>query len=308
MKAMPFSTTSRPSGAAGCRLRTLLEAARAGRRTLVMGVLNVTPDSFSDGGRFFTPHAALAQAERMVAEGADILDIGGESTRPATFATGVPLDTDEELRRILPIIRAVAERMPEVPISVDTYKAVVARRAVEAGATMVNDISALRADPTMAATVAKLGVPVCLMHMPGLPTALPVKPEYADVVRDVRDHLQERAAAAVAAGIAPENIVLDPGFGFGKTVAQNLEMLRRLRELTTMGYPLLLGTSRKSTIGAVLGDLPPEDRREGTAATVALSIANGAAIVRVHDVKEMARVARMADAIVRGWPPPGNIT
>ncbi|MCW3095218.1 MAG: Dihydropteroate synthase [Chthonomonadaceae bacterium] len=304
MKPVPFSTTNSARPAAR-RLQTLLEAARTGRRTLIMGVLNVTPDSFSDGGRFFVPDEALAHAERMVAEGADILDIGGESTRPATFATGTPLDVDEELRRILPIIHAIAARMPEVPISVDTYKAAVARQAVEAGAAMINDISAMRADPEMAVTVAEFGTPVCLMHMPGLPTALPIKPAYQDVVREVREHLMERAAAARAAGIAPENIVLDPGIGFGKTVAHNLELLRRLRELTSL-YPLLLGASRKSTIGKVLGDLPPEDRLEGTAATVALSIANGAAIVRVHDVKEMARVARMSDAIVRGWPPPGN--
>ena len=175
MNPMPFSTISAAGPASRC-LRALLETARAGRRTLVMGVLNVTPDSFSDGGRFFVPHAALAQAKRMVAEGADILDIGGESTRPATFATGVPLDAEEEMRRILPVIRAITERMPEVPVSVDTYKAIVARRAVEAGATMVNDISALRADPEMAATVAELAVPVCLMHMLGLPTAVPTKP------------------------------------------------------------------------------------------------------------------------------------
>ncbi len=271
-----------------------------------MGVLNVTPDSFSDGGRFFVPHAALEHAERMVAEGADILDIGGESTRPATFTTGAPLSANEELRRILPIIQAIAERMPNVPISVDTYKASVARQAVEAGATMINDISALRADPNMAAAVAELGTPVCLMHLLGLPTEIPAKPFYEDVVHEVREHLMERATAALEAGILPTNIVLDPGIGFGKTVAHNLELLRRLRELTTPLYPLLLGASRKSTIGKVLGDLPPEDRLEGTAATVALSIANGAAIVRVHDVKEMTRVARMSDAIVRGWPPPGN--
>jgi dihydropteroate synthase len=304
MKPVPFSTTNSACPAAR-RLQTLIEAARAGRRTLIMGVLNVTPDSFSDGGLFFVPDEALAHAERMVAEGADILDIGGESTRPATFTTGTPLDADEELRRILPIIQAITARMPAVPISVDTYKATVARQAVAAGAAMINDISAMRADPEMAATVAELGTPVCLMHMPGLPTALPIKAAYQDVVREVREHLLERAAAALAAGIAPENIVLDPGIGFGKTVAHNLELLRRLRELTSL-YPLLLGTSRKSTIGKVLGDLPPEDRLEGTAATVALSIANGAAIVRVHDVKEMTRVARMSDAIVRGWPPPGN--
>ncbi len=170
---------------------------------------------------------------------------------------------------------------------------------------MVNDISALRADPDMTPTVAALGVPVCLMHLLGLPMAIPKKPVYTDVVAEVRAHLQERAAAAREAGIASEKLVLDPGIGFGKTAAHNLELLRRLRELTHPDYPLLVGTSRKSTIGKVLGDLPPEERLEGTAATVAIAIANGAAIVRVHDVKAMARVAKMSDAIVRGWPPPG---
>jgi dihydropteroate synthase len=292
---------ARPSSTA---LRAALADARAGRRTLIMGVLNVTPDSFSDGGRFFAPEAAIAHAEQMAAEGADLLDIGGESTRPATFASQTPLDPQEELRRILPVITAVSARLSEMPLSVDTYKAAVARQAVAAGAAMVNDISALRADPEMARTVAALGVPVCLMHLLGLPMAIPPQPEYRDVVAEVRAHLWERAEAALAAGIAPEDIVLDPGIGFGKTAAHNLELLRRLRELTTLGYPLLVGTSRKSTIGKVLGDLPPDDRLEGTAATVALSIANGAALVRVHDVKAMARVAKMSDAIVRGWPAP----
>jgi dihydropteroate synthase len=281
-------------------LRALLETARRAERTLVMGILNVTPDSFSDGGRYFTPEAAVAHAEQMVADGADLLDIGGESTRPATVATQAPLDPEEEQRRILPVIAAVSARLPATPISVDTYKAAVARSAVEAGAAMVNDISALRADPAMAETVAELGVPVCLMHLLGLPMAIPAEPQYADVVAEVADHLRERAAAAQAAGIAAEHIILDPGIGFGKTAAQNLELLRHLEVLTASGYPLLVGTSRKSFIGKTLGGLPPEDRLEGTAATVALAIAKGAAIVRVHDVRPMVRVARMTDAIVRG--------
>jgi dihydropteroate synthase len=284
-------------------LRALLAVARSGQRTLVMGVLNVTPDSFSDGGRFLEPAAARAHAEQMVAEGADLLDIGGESTRPSTFTSLTSLPPEEELRRILPVIEAIAAQFPALPLSVDTYKAAVAREAVAAGAAMVNDISALRADPDMTPTVAGLGVPVCLMHLLGLPMALPPHPHYEDVVAEVREHLRERAAAAQAADILPEDIVLDPGIGFGKTAAHNLELLRRLRELMDLGYPLLVGTSRKSTIGAVLGGLPPEERLEGTAATIAISIANGAAIVRVHDVKAMARVARMSDAIVRGWPP-----
>lgn len=284
-------------------LQTLLQIAREGRRTLVMGVLNVTPDSFSDGGRFCNVDAAVAHAEQMVAEGADLLDVGGESTRPATFTSQTPLDPVEERRRVLPVIEAITARLPAVPLSVDTYKATVARAAVEAGAALINDISALRADPHMAGEAARLGVPVCLMHMPGLPTAMPPTPSYTDVVAEVKAHLIERAQAAIAAGILPENLILDPGIGFGKTVAQNLELLRRLRELTALPYPFLLGTSRKSTLGHVLGGLPPEDRLEGTAATVALCIAAGAAIVRVHDVKAMARVARMSDAVVRGWPP-----
>lgn len=267
-----------------------------------MGILNVTPDSFSDGGLYLDPDSAARHAARMVAEGADLLDVGGESTRPATFASDTPLDPGEERKRVLPVIAAIAADLPDIPISVDTYKACVARDAVAAGAAMVNDISALRADPQMGATLAALGVPVCLMHLPGLPTALTPHPDYGDVVAEVAAHLKEQADAAIAVGIAAERIVIDPGIGFGKNVQQNLELLRRLRELTTLGHPLMVGTSRKSTIGHVLGGLPPEDRREGTAATVALAIAAGAAIVRVHDVREMARVARMSDAILKGWP------
>jgi dihydropteroate synthase len=295
----PAQIAARPSSEA---LAELLATARQGSRTLVMGILNVTPDSFSDGGQYADPQAALEHAAQMVADGADILDVGGESTRPATFTTASPLPADEEMHRILPVIAALAARLPAVPISVDTYKAAVARAAIQAGAAMVNDISALRADPNMAAAVAETGVPVCLMHMLGLPTALPPNPHYDDVVAEVGAHLRQRAEAALSVGIAPTAIILDPGIGFGKTAQHNLELLRRQRELLDLGYPLLLGTSRKSFIGKVLGGLPSEDRLEGTAATVAIAIANGAAIVRVHDVRAMTRVARMADAIVRGWP------
>ena len=273
--------------------------ARRGERTLLMAVLNVTPDSFSDGGLYFDPEKAVAHAAQMLADGADILDIGGESTRPATFATQTPLPPDEELNRIRPVIEAIAKNFPDAPISVDTYKASVAAGALQAGAVMINDISALRADAGMAGVAAQFGVPVCLMHLPGLPMAIPAETNYADVAREVGAHLRERAAFARAAGISEYNIILDPGIGFGKNVEQNLELLRRLRELTEIGYPLLVGTSRKSTIGKVLGGLAVGDRIEGTAATVAISIANGAAIVRVHDVKEMARVIWMSDAIVR---------
>lgn len=281
-------------------VRTLLRIARDGERTLIMGVLNVTPDSFSDGGRFASADAALLRAEKMLADGTDILDIGGESTRPATFTSHAPLPADEEGQRILPVIAAIARRFPDAVISVDTYKADVARAAVDAGACFINDISALRADPDMGAFAAETGLPVCLMHLPGLPTRIDPHPAYGDIVADVCSHLRERAAAAREYGIAEENIVLDPGFGFGKSAAQNLELIRRLRELTVLGFPLLVGMSRKSTIGKVLGNLPADDRIEGTAATVALAIAYGAAIVRVHDVREMTRVARMSDAIVRG--------
>jgi dihydropteroate synthase len=277
------------------RLKALLETARRGERTLVMGVLNVTPDSFFDGGRFFAPSEAIQQAERMAEEGADILDIGGESTRPGSD----PVSAQEEMARILPVIEAVSARLP-IPISVDTYKGVVARRAVEAGAAMVNDISAMTFDPEMAATLAALQVPVCLMHIQGNPKTMQQNPVYTEVVTEVREWLSERVQAALQAGIAAEQILLDPGFGFGKTVAHNLQLVRRLRELTALGYPLLLGVSRKSTIGKVLGGLPVEDRLEGTAAAVAICIANGASVVRVHDVKAMTRVVRMTDALVRG--------
>ncbi|NLH99178.1 MAG: dihydropteroate synthase [Chthonomonadales bacterium] len=275
-----------------------MEDTRSGRRTLVMGVLNVTPDSFSDGGRYLQKDAALRRALDMAASGADIIDVGGESSRPG--AEPVPLE--EELRRVLPVIADLA-REPGLIVSVDTRKAEVARAAIEAGAAMVNDISAMTADPDMAPVVAASGVAVCLMHMQGTPQTMQVAPAYGDVVTDVREYLRERAAAARAAGIAEDRIIVDPGFGFGKTLEHNLEMLRRLREFTDLGYPILVGTSRKSMLGALLGGAPPEDRTEGTAATVALAVANGASMVRVHDVREMWRVVCVADAVVRGFSP-----
>lgn len=278
-----------------CLLREACDPAAPHHRTLVMGILNVTPDSFSDGGRFLSPDAALRQAEQMIAEGADMLDIGGESTRPGAE----PLALEDELARVVPVLSAIAARFP-TPLSIDTYKAAVARPAVEAGAGMINDISGMTFDPEMLPTAAALRVPVCLMHIKGTPRNMQQNPVYTDVVMEVRDWLLERAKAAEAAGIHKEDIVIDPGFGFGKTVAHNLELLRRLSELTNLDYPLLSGTSRKSTIGKVLGGLPPDDRMEGTAATVALSIAYGASLVRVHDVKAMVRVARMTDAVVKG--------
>ena len=267
-------------------------------RPLVMGILNVTPDSFSDGGLYFEPEKAVARAREMAAQGADILDIGGESTRPATFRLLTPLSAEEEKRRILPALTAIAAELPEMPISVDTYKAETAEAALGAGAVLINDISAFRADPLMARTVAEAGAAACLMHMPGLPSDLPEKPEYADVMQEVTQHLRERIEAAEQAGIDKKLLITDPGIGFGKTPAQNLQLLRKLDFLAALGCPVLAGVSRKSFIGHVLGGLPPEERLEGTAAAVAFSIFRGARMVRVHDVKEMVRTARMSDALL----------
>lgn len=261
-------------------------------RTYLMGILNVTPDSFAGNG-VMEVESAVARGKVMLVEGADIIDVGGESTRPG--AISVPLE--EELRRVIPVVDHLVEELGAT-VSVDTRKAEVARQALRAGAGMVNDVSALRADPQMAAVVAEARVPVVLMHMGMRPT----EQEQADgdIVTEIRVHLAERIEAAVAAGIPRERILIDPGFGFGKTVKQNLELLRRLGEFRALEQPLLISTSRKGTIGKVLGGLPVEERVEGTAATVAVAIVHGVDIVRVHDVRAMARVARMTDAIVRG--------
>lgn len=285
------------------RMDQLLDAARRGSRTIVMGILNVTPDSFWDGGRFRSVEAAVSHLEQMAEDGADLVDIGGESTRPATFRSAARLPAEEEMERVLPVLRLAAARLPGFPISIDTYKASVARAAVEAGAVMINDISGFTADAGMPAAARDLDVPVCLMHLPGQPGAVE-RPAYGDVVAHVAAALGERLAAAELAGISPSRILLDPGLGFGKSTAENLELIRKLGELRALGAPLLVGPSRKSSVGEVLGGLPAEERVEGTAAAVALCIAGGASVVRVHDVKAMARVARVADAIVRGWPQP----
>ncbi|GIV20816.1 MAG: dihydropteroate synthase [Armatimonadota bacterium] len=265
------------------------------QRTVVMGILNVTPDSFYDGGRYAQVEAAVQRALQMVEEGADILDIGGESTRPGSQ----PVPEEEELHRVLPVIEAVRERT-DTPISIDTTKSRVAERALQAGACMVNDISGLGFDPRMAEVVAQHGALCCIMHIQGTPQTMQQNPQYEDVVRDISRYFEQRLAMAERAGIPREHIWLDPGIGFGKRVEHNLEILRRLREFTVFGLPLLIGTSRKSFIGKVLGDLPPEERLEGTAATVAIAIMNGANAVRVHDVRAMVRVARMTDAVCRG--------
>lgn len=275
-----------------------------GQRTYIMGILNVTPDSFSDGEAYFEAPAAIERALAMVKEGADLIDIGGESTRPG--AEEVPVA--EELRRVLPVIRAVASQT-DVPISIDTRKARVAEAAVEAGAQLVNDVSGLTYDPEMARTVARLGVGVVIMHMRGTPATMQQLTAYQDVVADSARELVERVRLALEAGVEPGRIVVDPGFGFAKTAEQNYELLARLaewhRRTNLPGlppFPLLVGTSRKSFIGKVLGNAPPLERLEGTAATVALAIAGGADIVRVHDVAAMRKVAAVADAAVRQAP------
>lgn len=266
-----------------------------GSRALVMGVLNVTPDSFSDGGLFADRDSAIRRARSMAEEGADIIDIGGESSRPGSE----PVPAEEEIERVVPVIEAIAGEI-HVPISVDTYKASVARAALDAGAMIVNDISAATQDPEMPHLLAARRCPAIIMHMRGTPRDMQANTEYDDLMSEVSSFLRARVRALVEAGVDERALMIDPGIGFAKTAAQNLEILRRLRELKSIGRPILVGTSRKSTIGKVLGDLPPDERLEGTAATVAIAIANGADIVRVHDVKEMLRVAKMADAIVRG--------
>jgi len=255
-----------------------------------MAILNVTPDSFSGDGLVGQgPEAVAAAAARAVAEGADLLDLGAESTRPGHE----PVSAEEELARLLPALAAVRPRVG-APISVDTSKAVVAAAALAAGADLVNDVRGLTRDPDLAAVVARAGVPAVVMH--------DVEPDgRGDLLTGVLRELARRLDAALAAGIAWQRLIVDPGFGFGKEWRHNLELLRRLGELRALGRPILAGTSRKSTIGKVLG-LPPADRLEGTAATVALAVAGGADIVRVHDVRAMARVARMSDAVVRGAP------
>jgi dihydropteroate synthase len=259
-----------------------------------MGILNVTPDSFSDGGRFTDTDRAVAHAEAMAAQGADLLDIGGESSRPGSE----PVPAEEELRRVIPVIRRLAKRL-RIPISIDTTKASVARAALSEGAAIINDISALQADPEMIRTAVETGGAVVLMHMQGRPKTMQDQPAYRDVVREIRDFLTGRVAAAREGGIPSERIAVDPGIGFGKTLPHNLEILRRLSELDSLGLPVLVGPSRKSFIGTVL-DLPVEERLEGTAAAVAAAVLNGARILRVHDVEPMRRVVRIAEAIRYG--------
>ena len=264
-----------------------------GTRTYVMGVLNVTPDSFSDGGSYFAEEAALARAASIAQEGADILDVGAESTRPGAQ----PLNADEERRRLLPLLEHIAEKV-EIALSIDTYKAKIAAMAIKAGASIVNDITALRGDSKMCEVLAESGCPVVLMHMLGTPATMQVNPVYESVVDDLCRFFEERISYAESVGIS--RMIIDPGIGFGKTVEHNLELIRNLKRFRQFGRPVCIGVSRKSFIGRVL-DLPVNDRLEGTAAAVAASILNGADIVRVHDVREMVRVTRMTDAIIGRW-------
>jgi dihydropteroate synthase len=265
-----------------------------GRRTHIMGILNVTPDSFSDGGLYADPARALEHARDMVSQGADIIDIGGESTRPGAE----PLTEDEELRRIIPVIERLSSELM-APVSVDTYKSSVAKKALEAGASIVNDISGLRFSPDMARTIFAYEAAVVIMHIKGTPRDMQVNPLYGDVIGEIVDHLEESVAIALKAGILRNRIMIDPGIGFGKTLEHNLTILERLDEFRALGFPIVLGTSRKRFIGTVLDIAEPKDRIEGSAATVALGIQRGARIVRVHDVGYMTKVARMTDAIVK---------
>lgn len=260
-----------------------------------MGILNVTPDSFSDGGRHFDKAAAIRRAYEMVEEGADIIDIGGESTRPGSE----PVPLEEEISRTIPVIEALAKNI-KVPISIDTYKAEVAKRALDAGASIVNDISGLRFDPEMPKVVSQYKVPVVIMHIKGTPKNMQVNPQYEALIPEIMDYLRESIRLAMKSGIAEDKIIIDPGIGFGKTFEQNLEIVKNLREFTLFEKPLLVGVSRKAFIGKILGDAPASERLEGTAAAVAISILNGANIIRVHDVKEMKKVALVADAVKRG--------
>ena len=264
-------------------------------KTYIMGILNITPDSFSDGGFYLNKNRAVDQALKMQDEGADIIDIGGESTRPG--AKKVPVK--EETRRVVPVIKELAEKL-KIPVSIDTYKSAVAKTALSAGASMVNDISGLRFDPKMPEVVAAYKVPVVIVHIKGAPKDMQKNPFYNALIPEIMDYLREGIEIARNAGIADDKIIIDPGIGFGKTVGHNLEIIKRLREFAGFEIPILIGPSRKSFIGKILDGLPVTERLEGTAAAVAISIFNGANIIRAHDVKAVVRVAKIADAIKRG--------
>jgi dihydropteroate synthase len=263
-------------------------------RTAVMGILNVTPDSFFDGGAYFSLRDAVNHGLTLAREGADIIDVGGESTRPYSD----PLSLDEELRRVIPVIKALAQET-ELTVSIDTYKSEVARLAIEAGATMVNDVSALRFDPGMGPLVAEADLPIVLMHMKGTPRDMQVNPTYEDVIGEILAFLRKAVEEAHSVGIRKELVIIDPGIGFGKSFGDNLRILRELDAFSSLGQPIMVGTSNKAFIGHTLG-LPPDSRDAGTMATVAAAVMNGADIVRVHNVKTAKETVRMIDAIKSG--------
>jgi dihydropteroate synthase len=284
--------------ASGCVIKTRHGTMDARRRTLLIGIINVTPDSFYDGGKRLDPDKAVADGIGLVEAGADVIDIGGESTRPGARAVSV----EEELQRVLPVIRGLRQNV-NVPISIDTYKAQVAQAALSEGADIVNDISALRFDPQMAVLVAAEKVPVVIMHMQGTPQTMQAEPCYNNVLREVQDFLTTQVHFAIEAGVERGNIIIDPGIGFGKTLDHNLTLLRGLPVLASMGQPLLLGASRKTFIGKILG-VEPEQRLEGSLAAAIAAVFGGAHILRVHDVKETRKAIRVADAIRFGVPGP----
>jgi dihydropteroate synthase len=262
------------------------------KKTYIMGILNVTPDSFSDGGLYFDKSTAVKRAFQMVEEGADIIDIGGESTRPGSE----PITIEEELMRTIPVIEAISKEA-KIPLSIDTYKSEVAKRALDAGASMVNDISGLRFDPKMPEVVSEYKVPVVIMHIRGNPRDMQQNPVYEALIPEIMDYLRTGMIIARQAGISEDMIVIDPGIGFGKTFDHNLQVIHNLHELTLLEKPILIGLSRKAFIGKILGDIPVTERLEGAAAAISISIMNGANIIRAHDVKEIVKVAKVADAI-----------
>tara|TARA_B100000963_G_scaffold192939_1_gene167980 strand:+ start:1247 stop:2083 length:837 start_codon:yes stop_codon:yes gene_type:complete len=262
------------------------------RKTLVMGIVNVTPDSFSDGGKFLSPEVAISHATKLITQGADIIDIGGESTRPGAK----PVTESEELKRVIPVIEKIRSDNSKILISIDTTKASVAKYAVEAGANIINDVSGLSFDNNMTGIVESLKVPIVIMHMKGNPQNMQSNPKYKDIVNEILNFFKIKIKIAIQSGINRSMIILDPGIGFGKTVDHNFELLSRLNEFNVLELPIMIGPSRKSFIGITL-DLPPEDRVEGTAAAVSAGVMNGASIVRVHDVKSMKRVVKIIEKV-----------